>query len=166
MLLLMFTVACWAGGCPSWGGCGCYFGPPGCDYGWPGCYAGPYGYWGGPVVYPGWYGYTGYYGYDDGARTWFGEAAYAANPEPARVVVNLPEGAQFYIGDKAWSLDSATHSFETPKLQPGQTYEYTLKAQVTRDGRTVTQSQRVSVFAGKETVVTFDDAPTTQLTRR
>jgi uncharacterized protein (TIGR03000 family) len=162
MVILMLIAICMAGGCDGccWGGggcCwgyGCYPGYYGCyPYGY-GCYPAPPGYWGG-YCYDG-YGYYGYNGYP--------AAGYADNqtpaaPAPARVVVKLPDDARFFIGDKAYSLDS-THTFETPKLDPNQTYEYTLKIEVKRAGQTRVQSKRVTVLAGKETIVEFDEVAT------
>ena len=52
---------------------------------------------------------------------------------------------------------SAVRSFQTPKLEPGRSYFYTLKADVVRDGRTVSASKRVTVEAGKEATVEFSD---------
>jgi uncharacterized protein (TIGR03000 family) len=82
----------------------------------------------------------------------------AAAPAAARVVVKLPPDARFFIDDRPWSLDTATHSFQTPQLKRGQTYEYTLRTELTRGGRTTTERKRVQVRAGEETVVEFRDA--------
>ena len=130
-----------------------------------------YGYWGGPAVYPGCYGYAGYPGYPGyygwAANVPSGSSApvSTAQPASARVVVNLPPDARFFIGDRAWSLDAATHAFKTPPLSPNFRHEYTLRAEVTRNGRTVSQSKLVTVLAGKETVVEFGQFPAAELAR-
>jgi len=164
MLLLILGIACVVKG----GDCGWY----GC-YGGYGCYPGCHGYWAGPVVYPGWYGYAGYPGYSSWAANYSGGVPSAAQPAPApaaqpasaRVVVKLPADARFFIGDRAWSLNSTTHSFKTPELRPDFRYEYTLRAEVERNGRTVSRSKQVTVLAGQETVVEFGEFPAAELAR-
>jgi uncharacterized protein (TIGR03000 family) len=80
-----------------------------------------------------------------------------AAPAPARVVVQLPADARLFVDDDPCPLTSAKRSFNTPDLRPGVTYHYTIRAEVTRDGRAVTESKRVTVRAGEETVVEFGD---------
>lgn len=87
-------------------------------------------------------------------------------PAPAHVVVKLPKDARLFVDDTACPLTSATRSFDTPELSPGQAYYYTLKAEVTRDGRAVTESKRVVVRAGEETVVEFGDMRPAQTASR
>jgi uncharacterized protein (TIGR03000 family) len=102
-----------------------------------------------------------------------GEAPIEGKPEPTptaapgRVKVLLPEDARLFlvVGDQVEQcpLTSAERSFSTAVLQPGQDYAYTLKVEVTLDGRTVTASKQVVVRAGEETVVKFS-LPRTVLT--
>ena len=161
MLCLIFAACCIIGGCDGCGcgwGCGWGYSPGyyGCGYPvWYADYPAPPAYWGG-YGYPDGYANSGY-----GAYPYTNYAAPQTPPAPAaaEVVVKLPEDARFFIGDRAYSLDK-THSFETPKLQVGQTYEYTLKIEVKRAGQTLTQSKRVTVLAGQKTVVEFDNFTT------
>ncbi len=74
---------------------------------------------------------------------------------PARLVVKLPADARLFVDNDPCPLTSATRSFNTPELRPGVTYQYTIRAEVARQGRTVAQSRRVIVRAGEETVVEF-----------
>jgi uncharacterized protein (TIGR03000 family) len=76
-------------------------------------------------------------------------------PTPARVVVKLPADARLFIDDDPCPLASNERSFDTPDLRPGVTYHYTVRAEVTRAGRPVTETKRVTVRAGQETVVEF-----------
>jgi len=78
-----------------------------------------------------------------------------AAPAPARVIVKLPEDARLFVDDDPCPLTTATRAFNTPELRPGVTYQYTIRAELTREGRAVTQSKRVTVRAGEETVVEF-----------
>jgi uncharacterized protein (TIGR03000 family) len=78
-----------------------------------------------------------------------------AAPAPARVVVKLPADARLFVDDDPCPLTSAERSFDTPDLRPGVTYHYTIRVEVTRAGRAVAESKRVTVRAGRETVVEF-----------
>jgi uncharacterized protein (TIGR03000 family) len=84
----------------------------------------------------------------------------------ARVTVRLPEDARLYVDDVLCALTSGQRSFETPKLEPGRAYYYTLKAEVVRNGRTESESKRIVVHAGKETAVTFGAAAPVQAAQR
>ena len=79
----------------------------------------------------------------------------ATAPAPAHVVVKLPAEARLFVDETPCPLTSATRSFDTPILDPGQEYFYTLTAEVMRDGRTVTATRKVTVRAGAESVVEF-----------
>ena len=76
-------------------------------------------------------------------------------PTPGHVVVKLPEEARLFVDETPCPLTSATRSFDTPALDPGQAYYYTLTAEVMREGRNVTETRKATVRAGKETVVDF-----------
>jgi len=77
--------------------------------------------------------------------------------EPARVTVILPEGARVFVNDVALTV-KGKQTFETPKLEKGKSFYYTVKAELPRAGRTVTETKRVSVEAGKTVTVDFTDA--------
>jgi uncharacterized protein (TIGR03000 family) len=73
----------------------------------------------------------------------------------SRVTVRLPEDARLYVDGTVCPLTSGTRSFETPALEPGRSYYYTLKAEVTRDGQPRSESKRVMVQAGTQVDVSF-----------
>lgn len=77
--------------------------------------------------------------------------------EAARVTVKLPADARLYVDDVACPLTSATRSFDTPDLEAGRAYYYTLKAEVVRDGVRRTAERRVTLEAGKQVSVEFKD---------
>jgi uncharacterized protein (TIGR03000 family) len=81
---------------------------------------------------------------------------------PATIVVRLPAQASLSINDRASKLTSPTRKFVSPPLQPGKDYYYTLKAEIERDGRPVTATQRVAVHAGEEKQVLFEFPTTAQ----
>jgi uncharacterized protein (TIGR03000 family) len=76
---------------------------------------------------------------------------------PATIVVSLPADARLMVDGKATKSTSASRLFVSPALEPGQDYFYTLKAETVIDGQAVAASKRITVRAGKETRVSFDN---------
>jgi uncharacterized protein (TIGR03000 family) len=76
-------------------------------------------------------------------------------PDRAKVIVQLPAGAKLYVDDQAIKTTSDSQSFNTPRLEPGQTYYYEVRAEAVRDGKTVVESKRILVRAGQEVSVAF-----------
>jgi uncharacterized protein (TIGR03000 family) len=72
---------------------------------------------------------------------------------PATIIVSLPANATLTFDGAPTASTSSIREFITPSLQQGQTYGYTLAAQVVRDGKTVNATQRVTVRAGETTRV-------------
>jgi uncharacterized protein (TIGR03000 family) len=152
---------CYGGGCYG-GGCyggGCYGG--GCS---GGCGGGAYGAYGYGAMFSGsnYYGAASY-GAPLYAGTMPGQYGYGAltGPNgsaeaPATIVVRLPADARLTIGGSASSSTQDVRTFVSPPLQPGKDYQYTLTAEVTRDGKTVERSRDVTVRAGQQSEVTFD----------
>ncbi len=88
----------------------------------------------------------------------------SASPSKAAITVSLPEDAKLYVDGVACPLKSARRSFNTPALQTGREYYYTLRAEVTRNGRPFTQSQQVVVSAGRRVNVEFKNLTPLQTT--
>jgi uncharacterized protein (TIGR03000 family) len=76
---------------------------------------------------------------------------------PARLTVRLPADARLWVDQVECPMTSSERAFNTPVLQPGQTYYYTLKISVQRQGAPVTDSQRVLVRAGQSVNVIFNE---------
>jgi uncharacterized protein (TIGR03000 family) len=72
---------------------------------------------------------------------------------PATVRVNLPADAKLTFNGWTSNNRSTTRRFRTPALEPGQEFVYGIRAELTRDGRTVVQNHQVVVRAGEETRV-------------
>lgn len=94
------------------------------------------------------------------ARVDFGELTVAAaskteEPSTARITIRLPEDARLFINGTACPLTSGTRAFDTPVLDRGREYAYTLKAELVRDGQTYTETQQVKFVAGKQVDVRF-----------
>ncbi len=78
-----------------------------------------------------------------------------SGPARATLVVHLPAEARVTVNDAVTRLTSDTRTFVSPPLPRGQDYHYTLKAELTRNGRTLTTTRRVTVRAGEEKQVTL-----------
>jgi uncharacterized protein (TIGR03000 family) len=131
-------------GCRGCHGCyGCY----GCYGCWGGCLGGCYGCWGG-----GCHGGYGYGGYRYGA--YYG--GFVQADAPATLVVNLPAEAKLTIQDQPTTSQSAQRTFVSPPLKQGESYTYTLKAEMNRDGKPMMLTKEVLVQAGRLSEVNFD----------
>jgi uncharacterized protein (TIGR03000 family) len=171
---------CWGG----WGCHGCYggWGCHGCygGYSWSSCYGcygswachgcyGPYGCWG-YGCYSAW-GCHGCYG-----GVYVAPSAPAVTPPAggspelppprktppkskestrANLIVQLPADAKLFVDGQLTRTTSKTRYFVTPPLQPGQIYFYDLRAEVVRDGQTVSLSRRVIVRPGESVTTSF-----------
>jgi uncharacterized protein (TIGR03000 family) len=85
---------------------------------------------------------------------------------PAHITVRLPRDARLVVHGVDCPLTSATRTFDTPVLKPGQKYYYVLEAEVMRGGRPVSQTQRVAFRSGENVKVSFDDLGTRSLAAR
>jgi uncharacterized protein (TIGR03000 family) len=75
--------------------------------------------------------------------------------KPARITVQLPPGARLYVDGVAQRVTAGKRTFDTPKLEPGQSYYYTFKAEMGREDKDGSETRRVIVQAGKEVTVDF-----------
>jgi len=76
------------------------------------------------------------------------------------MVVTLPADARLTIDDYQATSVSDSRTFETPALEQGKDYHYTLKAEIVRDGKVQTVVRQVTVRAGQASQVSLD-IPTT-----
>jgi uncharacterized protein (TIGR03000 family) len=162
----------WRGhGGNGYSGCNCYGGGNGCWGGYGGCY----GCWGG---YGACHGCSGGWGYAASpyAPAYVTPAVPEAGktekvPAPpkktdgtgtsaaasAQLIVELPADAKLYIDDSPMKTTAAKRTFNTPPLQPGHAYYYMLRAEVERDGQTLSQTARVIVRAGEVSRANFSN---------
>lgn len=77
--------------------------------------------------------------------------------DTARVVVRLPERARLWVDQVPCPLTGSERAFDTPALESGQRYYYTLRVEVERDGRQLEESRRVTVTAGQRVEVDFNN---------
>jgi len=165
------------GGC--WGGChgwrhGCHGGCRGGSY--AGCCGGCYGgYYGGcHGCYGGCHGCSGCCGGSNYAPTVVPQGAPKppapeAVPAPkkvgelpgqtdrAQLVVEVPAEAKLYVDDHLMNTASKRRVFNTPTLQPGQTYFYVVRAELTRDGQIFSSSRQVIIRPGEIIQASFSD---------
>jgi len=74
---------------------------------------------------------------------------------PATIVVTLPADAALTVDGKATTSTSERRTFITPNLDQASDYVYTLRAEVVRDGRSVIETQQITVRGGQTTNVPF-----------
>jgi uncharacterized protein (TIGR03000 family) len=75
---------------------------------------------------------------------------------PATIVVTLPADARLTVDGRATTSTSGLRTFVTPPLRPGKKYSYTFKAELVRQGQTITVARKVPVRAGRQTAVSLD----------
>jgi uncharacterized protein (TIGR03000 family) len=78
-----------------------------------------------------------------------------ASLDRARVTFALPAGAKLFIDDQLMKGSVERRTFNTPRLERGQTYFYEVRAEVNRDGKTQTETKKVLVRAGENITVSF-----------
>jgi uncharacterized protein (TIGR03000 family) len=151
---------CYCGGCYSGCSCGgCYCGGCYCSCSCGGCYCS------GCYACHGCYGCTGCYGgvvvspappvMQQAPAP--GGGVRPASAQEARITVKVPADAKLYVDGQMTTTNSqATRTFKTPVLAVGQDYYYTMRAEVERDGKTVTDTKRVIVRAGATVEANFD----------
>jgi len=76
-----------------------------------------------------------------------------------RVLVPTPD-TRVWIEDSPTKETGVDRIFESPRLEPGRTYTYHLKARWMENGREVTKDREVKVEPGKETTVRFSSTDT------
>jgi uncharacterized protein (TIGR03000 family) len=69
----------------------------------------------------------------------------------------LPADAKLYVDDRLMQTTSERRAFNSPRLEAGQTYYYILRAEVVRDGQTLSDTKRVLVHAGEVVQASFRD---------
>jgi uncharacterized protein (TIGR03000 family) len=79
----------------------------------------------------------------------------ADEPAPAIIEVTLPADARLYFNNQPTAMDTDLRRFESPVLEPGMVYQYTLRAELVVDGQNQVKTRTVKVRAGEKTTVVF-----------
>src|SRR5437588_484090 len=61
----------------------------------------------------------------------------------ARLVIEKPADAKLFVDNIPIASDTASKTFTTPDLDPSQAYYYTVRVEMTRDGKPVSETRRV-----------------------
>src|SRR5262249_27822524 len=70
--------------------------------------------------------------------------------------VNVPEDAKIYVNGQATTSTGESRQYVSPDLASGFNYDYEVRAEVVRDGRTVEQVKKIDVRAGETANLAFD----------
>ncbi len=89
-----------------------------------------------------------------------------AGTTTALVTVNMPADARLFVDGTAYPLPAKQRTFTTPALTWGKDYLYDLKAEVIRDGKTLTATRKVAVEPGKHVTVDFKELDAIQTVSR
>jgi uncharacterized protein (TIGR03000 family) len=73
----------------------------------------------------------------------------------AKVRIDMPADAKLFVDGMLMKTTSAVRLFQTPVLNPNQTYYYELKAELTRNNQTYTDVQRIVVRPGEQASASF-----------
>ena len=84
---------------------------------------------------------------------------------PATIVVSLPADARLFVDGTPTTSTSDRRTLVTPGLETGSTFVYEVRAEIVQEGRTVAQTQQVSVRGGETTAVQFNFSTQTVATR-
>jgi uncharacterized protein (TIGR03000 family) len=87
---------------------------------------------------------------------WLADAR-GQNPAAGTVLVRVPEDARLYFNGTLTQTPGSVRRFNTPPLPVGQDFMYELRAEVTRQGRPISETKRVLVRAGQTTEVDFSN---------
>jgi len=84
----------------------------------------------------------------------------------SQITVRVPADAQLFVNDDLCPLTSETRTFKTPALKSDRDYTYTLRAEVVRNGRTVSETKRVVFQGGRAVDVEFRELGVAPIVRR
>ncbi len=85
------------------------------------------------------------------------EARAQSDPTSARITVKLPREARLYVDGVACPVRSDNLVFDTPRLESGVKFAYTLRVELADAGRTLSLSKRVTFRAGGAADADFGD---------
>jgi uncharacterized protein (TIGR03000 family) len=75
---------------------------------------------------------------------------------PATILVNLPSNARLLVDGAATSSTSSQRRLISPALPTGRDFQYTLTAEIQRNGQAVRETRSITVRGGEETRVQFN----------
>jgi uncharacterized protein (TIGR03000 family) len=81
-----------------------------------------------------------------------------AEGDRARLIIEVPADAKLFIDDQLMKTTAEKRTFNTPKLEQGQTYYYILRVEVDRKGEKQSESRRILIKAGDEVQQSFTES--------
>ncbi|MBI3409447.1 MAG: TIGR03000 domain-containing protein [Planctomycetes bacterium] len=78
----------------------------------------------------------------------------------ARISVSLPAEARLWVDDVSCPLTSSLRTFNTPALEPGRQYYYTLRVEINQGEQPITQERRIYLSAGQQINIDFNNLAT------
>ncbi|GIW78566.1 MAG: hypothetical protein KatS3mg105_0373 [Gemmatales bacterium] len=73
--------------------------------------------------------------------------------EPAWITVKVPDDAVIEINGRRTRSTGPVRTFETPPLEVGTTYHYTIRMTYTEGGKKVSRLRRIQFRPGEETII-------------
>jgi len=74
---------------------------------------------------------------------------------PAKIVVTLPADAKLFFNNSVTGKNTDRREFESPPLDPGMIYQYTLRAEMLVNGKLQVESKVIEVRAGQKATAFF-----------
>ena len=84
---------------------------------------------------------------------------------PATIVVSLPTEARLFVDGAPTTSTTDRRTLVTPALETGSTYVYEVRAEIVHEGRTIAQTQQVTVRSGEVSNVQFNFSTQTVASR-
>jgi uncharacterized protein (TIGR03000 family) len=88
----------------------------------------------------------------------FGPSALAVN-DKIELQVEVPEGARIIINDQPTSTTGSERTFLSRSVPQQDRYEFVVRAEVDRDGQTITETKRVLLQGGQSSKLSFNFDP-------
>ncbi|MGE3803313.1 MAG: TIGR03000 domain-containing protein [Gemmataceae bacterium] len=83
------------------------------------------------------------------------QPSYSVPDNAALITVNVPAGAEIWFSGDKTSQTGTTRRFETPALEPGSNYSYSVRARWTENGKERDETKKVAVHANDRLTVDF-----------
>jgi len=80
----------------------------------------------------------------------------ASHADRSLITVSVPAKAKIFVNGKATLTPGELRVFAANHLTPGASYTYRIRAELERDGRTLTQVKVVQIHAGEGRQIQFD----------
>jgi len=72
-----------------------------------------------------------------------------------KVRIDVPADAKLYVDDMLVKSGAGVRVFQTPELDPTRTYFYDVRVELTRNGQTLSETQRLIIRPGQDAAVSF-----------